>query len=296
MEEASRKRKGFPDQRLDYVPLAVTDRCQNLPVVQDLYVTSIGHFPLTQHHYVDRSDGCADVIFIYCTNGAGWCDLEGHHYELKEGEALFIPPQRPHVYGADESTPWSIYWVHFTGQRVAVYLEALAVSATEPRLYVPDALPIVEAFEEVYEHVRHGHANIELLAQSTALAHLLGVVKCHQRSSHLRGRHQEERIFRSIRYMREHIDEPCSLKEFAESAHFSVSHYSHLFKQQINTSPVKFFIRLKMQKSCRLLDKTDLSVEKIADRVGYQDPYHFSRMFKKVIGKSPTEFRNRPRG
>ena len=52
-----------------------------------------------------------------------------------------------------------------------------------------------------------------------------------------------------------------------------------------------YFIQLKMQQACSLLAMTNLAVKEIALDVGYPDSYHFSRLFKKTIGVSPTEYR-----
>jgi AraC-like DNA-binding protein len=286
-----RIRDGFEGERLVVVPQAVAQKCESLPVVRDLFVTDIGHFPTARHHFVERASGAPETIFIYCIEGRGWCELDGQTHDVTEGTALFIPEEMPHVYGAQEEAPWSICWAHVKGQKVAAHLEALGVTPAAPTLHVPDTGLVVEAFEEVYAHVHHGYSDDRLLGISTALGRLFGCLKANERAANDRGREREERILRSIQYMRNHLDEPCSLEELAEVARFSPSHYSHLFKQQTNTSPIRFFIRLKMQRACELLHTTNQTVAAIGRQVGYTDSFHFSRMFKKVIGKSPTAYR-----
>lgn len=291
-DAAPRIRDGFPGERLTVIPPAIVKRCQSLPIVRDLYATDIGHFPFAQHHFVNRPSGTPETIFIYCTDGAGWCNMRGRQHSVTEGSALFIPAEIPHVYGADEDVPWSILWVHAAGRHMSDYLDALDVSVESPVVYVPDTRLIVEAFEEVYAHVHHGYSNSRLLGLSTSLSQLFGYIKIHERAPDEQGREQEERILRSIQYMRNHIAEPCNLDDLAEVARYSPSHYSHLFKQQTNASPIQFFIRLKMQRACELLHTTNQTVASVGHKVGYSDPFHFSRMFKKVIGKSPTAYRN----
>jgi AraC-like DNA-binding protein len=290
-DTAPRIREGFPGERLTAVPPAIRERCRSLPIVRDFYVTDIGHFPSATHHFVERPEGTSETILIYCTDGFGWCEMGGHRHSISEGWALLIPAETPHRYGADEEVPWSILWAHVAGTDVSDYLEALDVSAASPLAYVPDTRLIVEAFEEVFAHVHHGYTDDRLLGVSTSLGRLFGHLKIHERSPDKKGREREERILQSIQYMRDHIDEPCDLEDLAEVAQFSPSHYSHLFKEQTNASPIQFFIRLKMQRACELLHTTTQTVQSIARQVGYSDPFHFSRMFKKVMGKSPTEYR-----
>jgi len=294
MEE--RVRDGFAGQRMTVLPPDIRRRSRSLPVVQDLYVTDIGHFPSAPHHYVDRPDGTEEAILIYCITGLGWCRMGEKRWTVREGWALLIPPGTPHVYGSDPEAPWSIFWSHFGGTRVRGYLEMLGVTGQEPVFYAPEAQVIVQLFEEAYSHVYHGYTDTSLIGLSTVMTHLLGLLKCHQRAPNAVGRHREENILKSIQYMREHLHEPHTLVDLAQTSALSVSHYSRLFREQTNTSPLNFFIRLKMQRACALLDTTDNAVGDIAQKVGYDDPFHFCRMFKKVIGMPPTSYRDKVKG
>jgi AraC-like DNA-binding protein len=84
-----------------------------------------------------------------------------------------------------------------------------------------------------------------------------------------------------------------NLKSLAGHVALSVSHYAALFQQKTNNSPVNYFIFLKMQHACMLLENTQLSVKQVAAELGYSDPFHFSRTFKNVMGVSPKGFRAR---
>jgi len=77
----------------------------------------------------------------------------------------------------------------------------------------------------------------------------------------------------------------------ARHAGLSVAHFSQLFKRQTGYSPVDYFIHAKIQHACFLLDTTPLSVSDIGLRLGYKDPYYFSRIFRKVMGVSPRAYR-----
>lgn len=56
-----------------------------------------------------------------------------------------------------------------------------------------------------------------------------------------------------------------------------------------------FFQELKMKEACKLLRSTELYIYQIGQRLGYQDPYYFSRIFRKVVGVSPTEYQEKGR-
>ena len=91
--------------------------------------------------------------------------------------------------------------------------------------------------------------------------------------------------------MRSHRHRKVGLAELAAQAGLSVPHYSACFKRQTGISPMNYFQRLKIQHSAQLLALTDLRVDEIAQAIGLDDPFYYSRLFKKVMGQSPRHFR-----
>ena len=84
--------------------------------------------------------------------------------------------------------------------------------------------------------------------------------------------------------------------DLSAMAGLSVSHYSAVFKRQTGYAPMDYFIRLRMHQACQLLDTTELSVKEVADRLGYEDPLYFSRVFKSLHDLSPSEYRTLRKG
>jgi AraC-like DNA-binding protein len=99
------------------------------------------------------------------------------------------------------------------------------------------------------------------------------------------------KIGQSITYMMRHLDKPLQVATLASRANISSSHFFALFKRQIGCAPIDYFIRLRMQHACRLLDETVMSVKEIAATLGYDDPFYFSRIFKSVNRVAPSEYR-----
>ena len=101
------------------------------------------------------------------------------------------------------------------------------------------------------------------------------------------------RIRRTIAYMVQHLNEPLQVSTLAAQASISTSHYFALFKRQIGTAPIDYFIRLRMNHARELLDSTRSSIKEIAAEMGYDDPFYFSRVFKSVHQVAPAEYRRR---
>ena len=92
--------------------------------------------------------------------------------------------------------------------------------------------------------------------------------------------------------MYRHLDRNLKLEDLEEELELSKSYINASFKKYSGRAPIDFFINLKMQEACKLLKSTDLYIVEISQKLGYDDPYYFSRIFKKVMGVSPKEYRN----
>jgi AraC-like DNA-binding protein len=91
--------------------------------------------------------------------------------------------------------------------------------------------------------------------------------------------------------MLEHLDKHLHVAKLASLVNISPSHFFALFKRRTGCAPIDFFIRLRMQHACQLLDETSLNVKEIAAVLGYDDPFYFSRTFKAVNEVSPSDYR-----
>jgi YesN/AraC family two-component response regulator len=99
-------------------------------------------------------------------------------------------------------------------------------------------------------------------------------------------------IERALDYINKTPLDQITLKEAAESIHINPSYLSQLFKQQLNKKFVDYITELRIEESKRLLQNTTLRMSEIAERVGYSDLAYFSNNFKRIVGSSPSEYRN----
>lgn len=99
-----------------------------------------------------------------------------------------------------------------------------------------------------------------------------------------------------VDYMDQHYNEKISLDRIAENMYLSPFYVSRIFKSEIGTTPINYLINMRMEKAKQLLTvNSDVSIQEIAQRVGYEDAYHFSKLFKKHYGESPTKYRQKPK-
>lgn len=101
------------------------------------------------------------------------------------------------------------------------------------------------------------------------------------------------KIEETIAYMLLHLNEPLRVATLAARAELSKSHFTALFKRYVGSTPIDYFIRLRLRQACRLLESTGMSVKTVAYTLGYDDPFYFSRIFKAFVRISPSEYRLR---
>lgn len=98
-----------------------------------------------------------------------------------------------------------------------------------------------------------------------------------------------------IQYVKSKIPGEVTLAETANYVHLNPSYLSKLFKDKTDQNFVDFVIDMRMNEAKKLLERTSLRVNEIADRLGYSDITYFSNLFKRRTGVTPSEYRKRVR-
>lgn len=101
----------------------------------------------------------------------------------------------------------------------------------------------------------------------------------------------DPRITWIVDYMQRRLDEPMTVRRLASLVNLSPSRFSSLFAAQTGTSPALYLQRARLRRARLLLERTFLSVKKVMALVGYSDPSHFARDFRRAHGLAPSEIR-----
>lgn len=92
-------------------------------------------------------------------------------------------------------------------------------------------------------------------------------------------------------YIAQNLDSDLSLKTVSKQFHFSTRYFAHVFKLCTDSNYTQYVNSVRMEEAKRLLRMSNLNINEIARRVGYSDVGHFSRNFKSIVGKRPSEYR-----
>ncbi|MGZ9005243.1 MAG: helix-turn-helix domain-containing protein [Burkholderiales bacterium] len=99
-------------------------------------------------------------------------------------------------------------------------------------------------------------------------------------------------IWRSRNFIREHLGEKLSLTQIAKAAHISPTYLSEEFKEVTGENLVRYIARSRVERAEALLQNGAQRISEIAFAVGFQSLSQFNRVFKKLRGKTPTQFRD----
>jgi AraC-like DNA-binding protein len=88
----------------------------------------------------------------------------------------------------------------------------------------------------------------------------------------------------------EYIRNP-SLIEIAACSNISPNHFHRIFTETLNTTPLNYMLNLRLSQAIGLLSSTSLNIKEIALKVGYDNEFYFSRIFKKHFGICPSDIR-----
>jgi AraC family transcriptional regulator of arabinose operon len=207
---------------------------------------------------------------------------------------LLLPAGVAHHYQADREQPWSIYWLHFDGLQAQQLIEELGFEPEQVMASIGQQPLLASDFNRLLSLRQSGYQQSVFNYAAAITRQILYFLVLQIRSNNTLIRHNFNLdALRSL--MLENIDGDLDLNTLAASAQLSRHHFSVKYKKMTGISPVKHFIHLKMERACYLLDTSNHSAKQVSAQLGYSDPLYFSRLFKKVIGVSPTDYRKRLR-
>lgn len=287
-DQKSTKREGFRGQKLIRIPADIERSFSEGVLSKQLYLTDIGFYPPVDNHQVVREVPIPQSVVIYCVNGEGWCMYNGTRHWIKRQSFVVLPGGHAHAYGNREGQSWEIYWVHFKGEQAATMEERLCGGKFGVGIPLAPRRELLHLFQQTTSDLEMQASREAYSFANARLWHLLGDM-IYRRQFDLGG--EGNAIERALEIMKARIEEPLTLGELTSEIGLSNTYFCRLFKQRMDQAPIDYFIRLKIQRACQYLDFTDMAVQEVSSVLGYEDAYYFSRVFKRIMGVSPSQYR-----
>jgi AraC-like DNA-binding protein len=225
----------------------------------------------------------------FVARGKGTLVLSGQELRLLPGTVFVYGPDVPHHITTDRDDPLAKYFVDFTGRRAAKLLRQFALApGTSGHVFAPGEIQRI--FDDL---IQNGLKSTRYTPQLCAALLEYLVLKIAESLSTWEA--AQTPAFATYQRCRQYIEAnypvTTSLGQIARHCHVDSAYLCRLFRRYDHQTPYQFLMRLKMNLAAVRLQNPGVLVKQVAAELGFDDPFHFSRAFKNVLGLSPETFR-----
>ncbi|OUR71229.1 AraC family transcriptional regulator [Marinomonas sp. 42_23_T18] len=281
----------IPNDSVRYLlPRPVISDLKENPLSKQLYPVAMGFYKKAQGHSMFREKH-DDYLLIYCVNGEGLLKLNNKSIKISSGDLVVLPKSIAHEYAAKKKTPWSIYWVHLDGTLATNYITQISKQGDANILPIGLHSRLITDFEALLD-TRLSSSLLESHLHSCSLLSqiITYIALLYKQTQHKVDKSLNLEAVKSL--MLTHIHQQLDIDTLASTANLSKFHFIKRYKALTGRTPINDFIQMKIERACHLLDISDKSIATIGLELGYEDAYYFSRVFNKIMGISPTQYRS----
>lgn len=238
-----------------------------------------------------RPKGRIDFQLLYIAAGKAHFFFQEDKEEIvTAGHMVLYRPKemQRYVYYAEDQT--EVYWVHFTGNNVKQLLKKYGLPSSEHVFYTGTSPEYQRLFRKMIQELQLCKPNYEELL-AMLLQQIFILISRQSFTEQKTNSFAQNEIEYATHYFSEHYNKDISIEDYAASRNMSTSWFIRMFKQYNRITPMNYILSIRIANAQNLLETTHYNVTEIASIVGYDNPLYFSRLFKKQVGFSPSEYR-----
>lgn len=283
-----------------------------VPIVPELLITGFGslyYFELAPGFFHPPEYHNNTWEMVYVDEGELSAEADATSHMLRKGQVIFHQPGEIHAHHAHHQGTCNILVMSFscgsslmshfrkkifTLEKSSQKLLSLFLEEAKDALgEIPNRIDDTSALD--FSHARQG--SVQLL-QCYLVEFLFSLLRCSEASVKPMERTPAGRIAESQQaeaietYILEHVCLPASLEPICQEFSMSRTYLCRVFKEGTGRSPIDFWIEQKIKEAKKLIRQDEMNITQIAEMLGYTSIHHFSRMFKRLTGLSPTAYKN----
>jgi len=230
---------------------------------------------------------------VLVESGQGFLETDAGGRRSVKGPALFwLFPNRQHSYGPD-AEGWRERWALFEGSLVRDFLRLRLISEQNPLTILRSLDSVQRLFGNIHGDLIED-TNLSRAAAASAL-HQIVILVARQANQTAPSPQQGSDIGKIIEALRQRATQSLDMAAFAAEYGMSPATLRRKITAEIGLPPKGFQLRVRMDHAKELLTMTDDKIEIVASKVGFDDPFYFSRLFHERENCTPREFRTRYR-
>lgn len=251
-----------------------------------------------------NEDSCHSHDYIemaFVLSGKSRYLIDSSIYEIAEGDLIVLNPGIKHqaLIIPGNKAPSTEFFVGFSGIWVRNHSENV--------LPLPDGNHILHTTGQLYqklfklcasmetENAAHRQGHYEMMKSYLVQMLLLVLREQYEPLENsngytFRALNKKYVVEQILNYFEDHYNEKISLDQIAENMYLSPFYISKIFKSETGDTPISHLINIRLEKAKELLEAGG-SIQEVAAEVGYEDAFHFSKLFKKRYGVAPSKAR-----
>lgn len=271
--------------------LRITSVFENGQLPTMVYINRQDYRRKTVIRPLHRHDSICEILLIY--KGTGTYHVEGREYPLSEGSVIYYNQGDLHEVESEMENEIGSYCIGITNlRRKGLPLNHLTAPG-EPHVRQAESLfPILQSMCEQMFELEGTNTEGKLSAQLLCATFITLTSRLEKFPVTAEAKSEEEQMVLRIRnYLNQNFTDDITLDSVAEALGCSSTYVSHVFKKATGRTPIQYVIKRRIGHAQTLLISTDYSASQIATMVGYDNTNYFSTLFSKVVGMSPTKYR-----
>ncbi|SDC62854.1 AraC-like ligand binding domain-containing protein [Paenibacillus sp. CF095] len=258
-----------------------------------LYAAGCDSITDPSYHWdgLERSDGPL-LLFQYTISGEGVFESNNRIHHVTAGQAFLaeIPGVHRYYYHSASKEPWAFLFLLFRPTLILPHWRKFLREAEEVPYLPADCTPI-RLLRMIVTDAAAGRITDPLIASSSVYQFMTELTRLQKTT--LRNRENwSENIQIAVEYIENNYSKMISIDHLAEHVSLSKYHFIRRFSSSTGLTPGAYLTRVRTEKAMELLRGTTLSIEVIAEQVGYSSGSYFIKAFRSITGVTPGEFRS----
>ena len=228
---------------------------------------------------------------IYVTRGQGFFESEvTPRQPLAAGNLFLLFPGVWHCFDACPQTDWDLHWISASGDYFHQLARQRIINRRSPVLQVGLDETVFATFRRAWNLAECNPPGLQPLLASAAIEILAATMAA--RSTE-RQTDVGPIVRQAVVILKSRSQEVVDMESLAQSLGVGYDRFRHLFHTETGMGPYQYHLRLRIGRAQELLRTTTMTIKTVAESLGFDDPYHFSKIFKEKTGYSPAQWRGR---
>jgi AraC-like DNA-binding protein len=226
------------------------------------------------------------TVLQHTISGTGRLRYQSRNYKLQAGDTLLVLVPHNHRYWLEKGDRWEYFWISMNGE------ETLRIH----KLVLAAAGPVLKLQPSTVDHL--ADCSLRLIRGATspgtasAIAYEAAMALYDDVFGSPAAAAEPSTMQPVIDHINANLDKPLPVSDLAEIVGLSRAHFSRSFAKSEGVPPAEFVLQQRLQRAVKLLTRADfLPVKEVAILCGFEDANYFSKVFRRVYGTHPTEFR-----